>query len=109
MKPLKIVLVSKNCYPKLGPRAHRTTELAIELARRGHQVTVYALLGNFDYTECSNKTGITFKNLGESKLGVTDNTGYYNKAFWAKGLRKLLKNWLEVPNIELIGLVKKAL
>lgn len=109
MKPLKIVIISKNCYPALGPRAHRTTELAKELVKRGHQVIVYALLGNYDYSEYSKETGVTFKNLGVSKLGVTDNTGYYNKTIWAKGLRKLFSKWLEVPNIELIPLVRKAL
>ncbi|MGX1024407.1 hypothetical protein [Psychroflexus sp. MBR-150] len=109
MKSLKIVIISKNCYPALGPRAHRTTELAKELVRREHQVIVYALLGNYDYSQYSKETGVTFKNLGVSKLGVTDNTGYYNKTIWAKGLRKLFSKWLEVPNIELIPMVKKAL
>jgi hypothetical protein len=33
------------------PRAHRTTELMKEFARQGHEVTVYAVLGNYDYSE----------------------------------------------------------
>ena len=109
MKPLKIVIISKNSYPALGPRAHRTTELAIELAKRGHKVTVYAMLGRFDYSNFSQKTNITFKNLGVSKLGVTDNEGFYNKALWAKGLRRLFSKYAEVPNAELMPMVNKAL
>ncbi|PZD76612.1 hypothetical protein [Mesonia sp. K7] len=106
---MKIVIISKNCYPTLGPRAHRTTELAKELARRGYKVIVYALLGDYDYSKISNETGVEFKNLGISKLGVADNTGYYNKKLWAKATRKLFAKWIEVPNIELMSLVKKAL
>ena len=50
MKPLKIVIVTQNIYPKLSPRAHRSSQLAFGLADAGHDVTVYALLGNsFDY------------------------------------------------------------
>lgn len=109
MKPLKIVIISQTCYPALSPRAHRTTELAKELVKRGHQVIVYALLGNYDYSEYSKETGVIFKNLGISKLGVTDSTGYSNKALWARAIRKLFAKWLEVPNIELIPLVKESL
>ena len=108
-KPLKIVIVSKNCFPALGPRAHRTTELAIALANKEHQVIVYALSGEYDYNTFTQKTGVIIKNLGTSKLGVTDNVGYYNKSFWAKAIRKIFAKPMEVPNIELIPMVKKAL
>ena len=36
----KILMVSDACYPELSPRAFRTTELARELAREGHRVTL---------------------------------------------------------------------
>ncbi len=109
MKPLKIVIISKNSYPDLGPRAHRTSELAKELARKGNEVIVYSLLGDYDYDKISSETGIVFKSLGVSKLGVTDNTGYYNKALLAKGLRKLFSKLLELPSIELMPMVYKTL
>ncbi len=75
---MKIVIMSQNCFPSLGPRQHRTTELAKELARRGHEVIVYALLGNYDYSGFSGHTGITFKNLGVSKFVINDNSGVFN-------------------------------
>ncbi|WP_341200557.1 hypothetical protein [Croceibacter atlanticus] len=106
---MRIVIISKNCYPSLGPRSHRTTELAKEFSKRGHDVTIYALLGNHNYTNISLETGIVFKSLGTSKLGVTDNLGYYNKSFWAKLIRKCFSKWLEIPNFELVSLVRKAL
>lgn len=109
MKLLKIVIIAKNCYPALGPRAHRTTELAKELARRGHQVKVYALLGNYDYSKISKETGIIFNNLGVSKLGVKDNTGKYSKKLLASAGRKIFGKFLQIPNVELMPMVKRAL
>jgi len=109
MNPLKIVIISRNSYPTLSPRSHRTTELAKEFASRGHQVIIYTLLGDYDYTKYSKETGITFKNLGKSKLGALDNVGYKNNQFWAKIGRKLFSKSFEVPNIELLPMVRKAL
>ena len=36
----KILIISKFFYPANTPRSFRTTELAIELAKQGHDVTV---------------------------------------------------------------------
>lgn len=109
MKPLNIVLISQNCHPKLGPRPHRTTELAKELARRGHNVTVYALLGNYDYREYSKETGIKFKNLGKSKFGLQDNTEWNKNNLPLKIFRKLFRKTLEFPMIELMWMTERAL
>lgn len=109
MKPLKIVLVSANCFPYLGPRAHRTTELAKEFARKGHNVTVYTLLGNYDYTKYSDETGIIFKSLGKSQFGLKDNTGRRNKNIIIKIFNKIFNKLIAFPYIELTFLVKKSL
>lgn len=106
---MKIVIISQNCYPWLSPRAHRTTELAKELARRGHQVIVYALLGEYDYSNIQNKTGINFKNLGNSHFGITDNLGNSNRNFIYRLIRKLIGRFIEFPLIELISMVNKSL
>ena len=50
---MKVVIISQHIFPMQTPRAHRTTELIIELAKRGYDVTVYAVLGKYDYTETS--------------------------------------------------------
>src|SRR5690625_1962883 len=106
---MKIVIISQRCIPALGPRPHRTTELAKEFARSGDDVIVYALLGNYDYTELSNKTGITFKNLGRSRFGIMDNTGYSNRNIIYRIIRRFIGKYLEFPMIELIPLVKNTL
>lgn len=105
---MKIVIVSLYFYPKLGPRPHRTTELAKEFARRGHEVVVYALLGDYDYSEYSQKTGIRFESLGKPKLGLADSKTKSN--IFHKTFTKFIgKKYFAFPQIELMGMVAKAL
>ena len=106
---MKIVIIAHVCYPILSPRAHRTTELAKEFARQGHDVTVYALLGNYDYTAYSQLTRITFKNLGKSKYGLVDNTGYINQNIFNRVIARCVGKYIVFPDIELIPMVKRAI
>jgi hypothetical protein len=106
---MKIVIISQNCFPSLGPRQHRTTELAKELARRGHEVIVYALLGDYDYSKFCHQTGVTFKNLGKSEFGISDNTGRYNRNIFYRAFSKFLGKYFEFPFIELMPMVNRAL
>lgn len=59
----KILIISATFYPKMSPRSYRTTELALELARQGHDVTVYFPVKS-DYTDFQKEHGIKVKNLG---------------------------------------------
>lgn len=106
---MKIVIISANCYPFLSPRSHRATQLAMELAKRGNDVTVYSLLGDFDYKNFSEETNVNFKNLGISKFGLQDNTHYRNNNLIYKVLGKLVGRFIVFPYIELIKLVKNTL
>lgn len=38
MLPRKILIISRSFYPMNSPRSFRTTELAKEFARQGHEV-----------------------------------------------------------------------
>ena len=60
----KILIISAAFFPKMSPRSYRTTELALELARQGHDVTVYFPVKN-DYADFQKKHGIKIKNLGK--------------------------------------------
>ena len=88
MNPLKIVLVAVNCFPNLGPRSHRATELAKELAKRDHTIYLYALLGNYDYTELVLKPASDFKDMGKPKFSLSDNAGYKSKSIFFRIIRK---------------------
>ena len=96
---MKIVLIARTIYPLLSPRAFRTTELAKQFARQGHDVVVYAVLGDYDYTLFEKKYGIkvkpikmrlaTFNSDGNSRYNLLDRIMFH--AF----------HWLiEYPDIE---------
>lgn len=105
---MKIVLISSHCYPKNSPRSFRTTELAKELAKRGHEVIVYAFLGDYDYTEYSKKTNIVFKNLGNPKWGIASNTGIKSNFFYTYFAYFFGKHLL-FPDIAFIPYVRNAI
>lgn len=106
---MKIVIISQVLYPALSPRSHRTTQLAIEFARQGHDVTVYGLLGNYDYSEFVSRTNIKVKTLGKSILGNTDTTGKSNRNIFVRVLRRLLERYILFPQVEMFPMVRKAL
>ena len=60
---MKIVVVSRQGWPHQGPRAFRTAELVEELARLGHDVTLYSVHREADYKSYMQKTGVTMKPL----------------------------------------------
>ena len=55
---MKIVIISRNTWPYQGPRAFRTAELSEELAKNGHDVTVYVVASDSDYSSYTENTGI---------------------------------------------------
>lgn len=63
---MKIHILTGHFYPQLHPRAFRASELAIELAKRGHKVVVTNLTAveGADYEEYSKRTGVQVNNLG---------------------------------------------
>ena len=106
---MKVVIISQNCYPYISPRANRATELAKEFARQGHSVTLYALMGNYDYSAFINMYGIQLLNLGQSLWGLQDNSNYCKKSWFAKVVALLFGKYLDFPKCELKGMVYKAL
>lgn len=105
---MKIVLISSHCYPKNSPRSFRTTELAKELAKRGHNVIVYAFLGDYDYTDYSKQTKIVFKNLGAPKWGIASNTGVKTNKFYTYFAYFFGKHLL-FPDRAFVPYVKRAI
>ena len=108
MKSLNIVIIGQWIYPMLSPRAHRTWQLATHFAKLGHNVTVYALLGNTDYSEYEQKYNMKIRNLGKSYLGCVDSDGG-NSNFVKRVVGKLFRDSLHFPQIELKGLTKKVI
>jgi hypothetical protein len=83
--------------------------LAKEFVRQGHEVVLYALLGDIDYTEISKQTGVVFKNLGNARHGLNSNSGGSHVGVFARIITKLFGKLFLFPDILMIPMVKKAI
>lgn len=105
---MKILIVSQYFPPYNTPRAFRTFELAKEFSRIGHDVTVYSLIGNHDNSDLENKYGFTVKDLGPSRFGNADSTGYWNKNIIYRVCAHVFIKY-EFPSFELAYLIKNKI
>lgn len=104
---MRITIIGEWIYPYATPRSFRTFELAKQLAKQ-HDVTVYALLGKYDYSQIENETGLKIKTIGKSRCGNIDCDGNHRRTLLWGGLARLFGRQLQLPHIELIPLVKKV-
>lgn len=105
---MKILIVSQAIYPRLSPRAHRATELAKEFSRQGHEVTLSACLGTYDYSEFQTKNNIKVKNLGVSPYQwITSDKDSRNISLWRKGVVFFLRKLFLFPDILLVNRIAK--
>lgn len=110
MDKKKILIVSRSFYPAISPRSFRTTELAKEFSRQGHQVKVItSFQDDFDYTELGNNLGIEFKNMGKEKFGILKFSSNRYISYFQRAVNRFLLMLLEFPDIELMPMVIKAL
>ncbi len=101
MEKLNILIISRHIYPKQGPRSFRTTELALELARIGHKVTVYAMLGEYNYDEFSRINNIKIKSIGPNLSGLAHSDGTIQNNIIDKILKKCFHKLIDFPLIKL--------
>lgn len=98
---MKILIISQHIFPMQTPRAHRTTELMKELARRGFEVIVYAVLGKYDYSNFQKETGITIKNIPlKWQINPYSSDFETKRSIIDKVLGRLLGYRYQFPNIE---------
>lgn len=102
---MKVLIVSGSFYPIIAPRAFRTTELAKEFAREGHDVIVLIPETNFDYSEFLKEYPLikflyykreilVFKNKLQWKLGRIFETLFcYPSVLSIRRIAKALKNY----------------
>jgi glycosyltransferase involved in cell wall biosynthesis len=111
MKKLNILIISRIIFPALSPRSFRTIELAKELVKQGHNVTVYAVLGKTDYATFEKETGVKVNNFGKMIFGSSDSDGGFRYTLLDKILYHSLHRLIEFPDIELMfrvpGIIKK--
>lgn len=98
---MRIVILSGTMYPHISARSFRTTELAKGFAKMGHDVSLYTILGNYDYTQmekdCPN---LHIKTMGRSHFGNPDSDGKLKKTILQKALTRLFYNVIDYPRCE---------
>ena len=105
-----ILIISQHIFPKQTPRAHRATELAIEFSKKGYNVTVYSVLGKYDYEEFCKKHNIIIKPIKLSWQYEPFSSDLNVKRYFIdKILGKLLQKILEFPNIEFLFKIPKII
>ncbi len=96
-----ILIISSAFYPRLSPRSFRTTELAKELARQGHEVTL--LLPENIRTEegvgYATANDIRLEFYGPLKWRLPGKTRLFGD--WSRKFGRLLTLLFEYPNIEI--------
>ena len=108
-----ILIIAFQIYPRLNPRSHRATELAKELARQGHDVTLAGILGKYDYSKFQEETRVKIENLGQSMFEWRNSDE--NRApklfnnLWKKGLAYFLRKNFLFPESLLNSRVGKVL
>lgn len=105
----KILIVSAAFYPEDSPRSFRTTELAKEISRQGHEVTVFIPKRGKDYTLFETEHSLRIKNLGPLSWKQIDLKGGRIELLIRRVIRRALLMFFEWPNIELMCKVSKTL
>lgn len=106
----KILVVSSAFYPENSPRSFRTTELVKELARQGHQVTLYTVKKDEHHLPIEKEYGIEIRDLGSRKLPLINVAGGSRLfVLFKRVLNRALLQLAEYPAIEFMFMVKSAL
>lgn len=109
MEKKRILIVGRTFYPEKSPRSFRTTELAQELARLGHEVTVI-LPQNIEHQikeTFDNKYQIKFDFYGPLTWPVFGRSKWIGD--WKRKFGRLLFLLFEYPNIEIYFKLAKFL
>lgn len=105
---MRILIISQHVFPIKTPRAHRTTELIKEFSKRNYEITVYSVLGSFDYSDFEIKYNVTIKNLPAIFEYYPYSSDGKGKRFLIdKILSKVLGKIFEFPYIEFLFSIPK--
>lgn len=105
---MKVLIIGQWIYPYITPRANRTWELAKGFANEGHDVTVYALLGDRDYSYEEKKFNMKIKSLGRSMFGMIDSQGRGNRNIIYRAIAKIIGEYNAFPGCEFYPMIKNC-
>lgn len=103
MEKKRILIVGRTFYPEQSPRSFRTSELATELARQGHQVDVLLpqSLQEKIASDFNNSVGLTFMYYGPLKWKSFERSKISWIGDWKRKFGRMLFLLFEYPNIEI--------
>lgn len=106
---MKILIICSNFHPIQSPRSFRSTELAKEFSRQGHEVTILTPRNDQVHDQLEKKYGIRIKDLGNvPTISRTHSTK--GLLHWILRVRnRLLQVLFEYPEILFIKCVREKL
>jgi hypothetical protein len=105
----KILLVSFAFYPEISPRSFRTTELAKEFCRQGHDVTVFSKFRDYDYSGFLAQFPVKLKMWKKPVFPRIPESKSRLFSIISRGLSRILLIFFEYPMIEEMFKVRKIL
>lgn len=109
MDKKKVLIVAAGFYPLISPRSMRTTELAKEFGRQGHEVLVYLPDNGYDYSDFLKEHPIQIKYLGKLSYKEIQLKGSKLSLLFRRLIRRAMGLLFEYPGIELMFKVSKHL
>jgi glycosyltransferase involved in cell wall biosynthesis len=109
MQKQKLLIVSRSFYPQNSPRSFRTTELAKEFTRQGHDLTVMIPNLTEEQIKFAKQHKFIIKNLGKFSNKMPDFGNSRIGYFFTRAIVRFFQLGFEYPDIKLMFLVKKAL
>lgn len=106
---MKILIITWAFFPGKSPRSFRATELAKQFSKEGHDVTVYAVLGNYDYSDFMKETRIIVKDANLRWNFSTCDGNVKRLSFAKRVSNKILHPLIEYPDVEFVWKVKPIL
>ena len=104
---MKIVIVSGSFYPQKTPRSYRTTELASELVRQGHRVSVYIPQNKYDYSDFKSKYDLKIKFIDISRGQKFELRGNKLSCIVKRIANRFLSTFLAYPDIQFVWKLPK--
>lgn len=108
MPAKKYLIVSRSFFPANNPRANRTCELARELCRQGHHVTVLTP-HHHDQDDHAREYGMTMVDLGKDWWPEIPIMWRGKPSLLLRAIRRGLKLTIEYPSIQLAWRVPRRL
>ena len=105
---MKTAIVSGAFYPHNSPRSFRTAELAKELARQGHQVTVYIPQNHYDYCDLKERYGIDIQFIDIKQQEGLDIKGNKISILIKRVLNRISGTYLGYPFIQYVWLLPRV-